>query len=427
MIFLFIVLFIFLLGGVPIFISLGLAPILHLILSGDIPVFVVAQRVFGGLDKFSLMAMPFFIFAADIMRFGGLAKRLLDFTNSITGFMRGGLALTTQLACMFFGALSGSSPATVAAMGGLMYPEMVAKKYPKGFAIGLITTSGAVAILIPPSISLIIFGTVTGVSIGALFIGGIGAGIIFGTVISIYSFFYSVKLKRLPDAHFSMKRIINTGKMASWALGVPVIILGGIYFGIFTPTEAAGVSAVYAILVSMFIYKEIDLKKLYEISLTSATTLGSVMVLVACASIFGWVLTVYQAPQQLASLLLSPGAKLSTFWISANLLFLIAGMFMDGVGATIILAPLIYPIAMQMGVNPVHLGVVVSVNIAIGMITPPFGLNLFVASGITKEPMTVIIPAILPFILLTLIVLLIVTCFPEISLFLPRLVYPGSF
>lgn len=427
MILLFTVLFIFLLGGVPIFISLGLAPIVKLIYSGEIPVFVAAQRIFGGLDKFALMAMPFFIFAADIMRFGGLAKRLLDFTNSITGFMRGGLALTTQLACMFFGALSGSSPATVAAMGGLMYPELIAKKYPKGFAIGLITTSGAVAILIPPSITLIIYGTVTGVSIGALFIGGIGAGIVFGIVILIYSFFYSLKIKRLPDAHFSVKRIIKTGKDALWALGVPVIVLGGIYFGVFTPTEAAAISAVYAILVSMFIYKEIDLKKLYEISLNSAATLASVMILVACASIFGWVLTVYQAPQQLASLLLSHGAKLTTFWVSTNLLFLIAGMFMDGVGATIILGPLIYPIAMQMGVNPIHLGVVITANIAVGMITPPFGLNLFVASGITKESMTTIIPAVLPFILLTLVVLLTVTCFPEISLFLPRLVYPGSF
>lgn len=427
MIILFIVLFSLLMLGVPIFISLGLAPIVHLIITGDVPVFAVAQRVFGGLDKFSIMAMPFFIFAADIMRVGGIAKRLLDFSNSITGFMRGGLALTTQLACMFFGALSGSSPATVAAMGGLMYPELIKKGYPKKFSIGLIATSGAVAILIPPSITLIVYGTITGVSIGALFIGGIGAGIVFGIVILLYSYFYSVKLKRKPDAHFSMEKIITSGKKASWSLGVPVIVLGGIYFGIFTPTEAAGVSAVYAIFVSMVIYKEMDFKKLYQTALESAAVLSSVMILVGCANIFGWVLTIYQAPQQLASFLFSQEGELVVFWMATNLLFLVSGMFIDGIGGTIILAPLIYPIAMRLGVNPVHLGVVITANIAVGTITPPFGLNLFVASGITKESMITVIYAVFPFIFLTLIILGIITYVPEVTLFLPKLVYPGFF
>jgi len=425
-VFMLIVLFVMLFARVPIFIALSFAPLLALIFGSDIPTSIVAQRMFAGIDKFSLMAMPFFIFAADIMRRGGIAQRLLEFTLCLAGFMRGGLALTTQLACMFFGALSGSSPATVAAMGGLMYPEMVKKGYERAFAVGLITASGAVAILIPPSITLIVYGTVTGVSIGALFVGGIVPGIVFAAFILAYSYYVAVKGKRTPDATFSLKEIARTGKAAAWSLGVPFIILGGIYSGIFTPTESAGVSAVYAAFVGMFIYKEFTWNSLLETALQSTITLAGVMVLVAGASVFGWVLTVNQAPQMLAEMLMGPNATQIMFWMAVNVLFLIAGMFMDGAAAVTILAPLVYPIAMKLGINPVHLGVVLTANLAVGMYTPPFGLNLFVATGVTKEPMTKIIPAVIPFIAVTIVALLLITYWPDLTLYLPSITYPDS-
>ncbi|MFY9371265.1 MAG: TRAP transporter large permease subunit [bacterium] len=424
--FLMVILFVMLFAKVPIFVALAFSSLLTLIVSGDLPVNIVAQRMFAGMDKFSLMAMPFFIFAADIMRRGGIAKRLLDFTLSIVGFMRGGLALTTQLACMLFGALSGSSPATVAAMGGLMYPEMIAKGYNRAFSIGLITVSGAVALLIPPSVTLIVYGTVTGVSVGALFMGGIMPGIVFGAVILAYSYYVARKENRPPDAQFSFREVLRTAKEAAWALGVPFIILGGIYFGVFTPTESAGVSAVYAAFVGMFIYKEFTWKSLMETALNSTITLVGVMIIVAGASVFGWVLTVYQAPQILANYLMGPNTTQITFWIGVNILFLLAGMFMDGVAATTILAPLVYPLAMNLGVNPVHLGVVLTANSAIGQYTPPFGLNLFVATGITKEPIMDIIRAVVPFIILTFIALLIITYWPDLTLLIPKLTYPES-
>lgn len=424
--FLMVILFIMLFAKVPIFVALAFSSLLTLMISGDLPVNIAAQRMFAGMDKFSLMAMPFFIFAADIMRRGGIAKRLLDFTLSIVGFMRGGLALTTQLACMLFGALSGSSPATVAAMGGLMYPEMIAKGYKRAFSIGLITVSGAVALLIPPSVTLIVYGTVTGVSVGALFMGGIMPGIVFGAVILAYSYYVARKENRPPDANFSFREVLRTTKEAAWALGVPIIILGGIYFGVFTPTESAGVSAVYAAFVGMFIYKEFTWKSLMETALNSTITLVGVMIIVAGASVFGWVLTVYQAPQLLANFLMGPNTNQITFWIGVNILFLLAGMFMDGVAATTILAPLVYPLAMNLGINPVHLGVTLTANTAIGQYTPPFGLNLFVATGITKEPMLDIIRAVIPFIFLTLIALLIITYWPDLTLLIPRLTYPES-
>lgn len=424
--FLMVILFIMLFAKVPIFVALAFSSLLTLMISGDLPVNIAAQRMFAGMDKFSLMAMPFFIFAADIMRRGGIAKRLLDFTLSIVGFMRGGLALTTQLACMLFGALSGSSPATVAAMGGLMYPELIAKGYKRAFSIGLITVSGAVALLIPPSVTLIVYGTVTGVSVGALFMGGIMPGIVFGAVILAYSYYVARKENRPPDANFSFREVLRTTKEAAWALGVPIIILGGIYFGVFTPTESAGVSAVYAAFVGMFIYKEFTWKSLMETALNSTITLVGVMIIVAGASVFGWVLTVYQAPQLLANFLMGPNTNQITFWIGVNILFLLAGMFMDGVAATTILAPLVYPLAMNLGINPVHLGVTLTANTAIGQYTPPFGLNLFVATGITKEPMLDIIRAVIPFIFLTLIALLIITYWPDLTLLIPRLTYPES-
>ena len=412
-----------LLGSVPIFIALNLAVLLTLMIFTDMSPMIMIQKSFGGIDKFALMSMPFFIFAANAMDSGGLSERILKWTRSLIGSVRGGLALTTQLACMVFGALSGSSPATVIAMGKLMYPELVKQKYPKGFALGLITSSGSVALLIPPSITLIIYATATGTSVGELFMAGIGAGIVYGVGTICYILYYARKHNLPVDEKSSMKEIIKNTKDAVWSLAVPVIILGGIYSGIFTPTEAAGISAVYAIFVGMFVYKEINLKKLYDVCVQSAVTCAQVLILVAGAQAFGWFLTVARVPQMVTESIIENISSPIVFLMIINVILLIVGMFMEGIAAIIILAPLFYPIATQMGIDPVHLGIIMVANLCIGNFTPPFGLNLFVANGVTGVSVSKIIPTVLAFVLVSILALLAITYIPEISLMLPRYIY----
>lgn len=332
-----------LLGATPIFLALGLSTLLVLIFASPLQPTIMVQRLFGGIDKFALMSMPFFILAANIMGAGGIADRILKWVQLFTGRMRGGAALTTELACMFFGALSGSSPATVAAIGGLMHPVLKKEKYGEGFSIGLITASGSVALIIPPSLTLIVYGAATGTSVGALFIGGIGAGIVYGLAFLVYCHYYAVKNNLPRGEKAGWREIVQVTKEAIWALGVPIIILGGIYAGVFTPTEAAGVSVVYAIFVSMFVYRELTWKQLLDICLVSAQTIAEVMVLVACASAFGWVLTIGEIPQKLAASILQFGSSPTAFLFIVNIILLIAGMFIDGTAAITILVPLFYP------------------------------------------------------------------------------------
>lgn len=277
-----------LLFGVPIFVALNLAVLVVMMIFTDMSPMIMIQKAFAGVDKFALMSMPFFIFAANVMVVGGLSDRILRFTRSLVGRVSGGLAYTTEVSCMVFGALSGSSPATVIAMGKVLYPEMVRQKYPEAFSLGLITSSGSVALLIPPSITMIIYATATGVSVGELFMAGIGAGLVYGFATLVYIFIYSKRHKLPVDGKSTMREILAATKDAAWSLMVPVIILGGIYLGIMTPTEAAGVSAVYAIFVGMFVYKELSVRKLIEISKDSAVTCAQVLVLVAAAQAFGW-------------------------------------------------------------------------------------------------------------------------------------------
>ncbi|MEW9124192.1 MAG: TRAP transporter large permease subunit [Thermotaleaceae bacterium] len=412
-----------LLGSVPIFIALNLSVLVALMVFTDMSPMIMIQKSFGGIDKFALMSMPFFIFAANVMDTGGLSERILKWTRSLIGSVKGGLAYTTQMACMVFGALSGSSPATVIAMGKLMYPELIKNKYPKGFALGLITSSGSVALLIPPSITLIIYATATGTSVGELFMAGIGAGIVYGIATIIYIFYYSRKHDLPVDERSSMREIIQNTKEAVWSLAVPIIILGGIYSGIFTPTEAAGISAVYAIFVGMFIYKEIDLKKLYDCCVQSAITCAQVLILVAGAQAFGWFLTVARVPQMVTESIIQNVSSPIIFLLIINVILLIVGMFMEGIAAIIILAPLFYPIAVQMGIDPVHLGIIMVANLCIGNFTPPFGLNLFVANGVTGVSVSKIIPTVMVFVTVSILALLAITYIPDVSLFLPKYIY----
>ena len=389
-----ITLFVLLLLGVPIYMCLIAASIVALAGFTGTSLTVIAQTTFAGLDKMGLMAMPLFMFAAQIMLEGGIARRLLDWMKALIGRLPGGTAFTTHFTCMVFGALCGSSPATVASIGGIMYPELCRDKYDKSFSLGLISSSSAVAILIPPSVTMVIYGVATGASVGSLFMAGIGAGLVW-----------------------------KCTKRSIASLGVPLLILGGIYSGKFTATEASGVATVYAIFVAMVINREMDFKKLLRTAVKSAFGCAQVMILTSAAFAFGYLLTIAQVPQNLANTVVALGADRITFLLFVNILFLIAGMFMDGSGAVTILAPIVYPIGLLMGVDPVHLGVIVTANLAVGMITPPVGLNLFVAQNISGVPITKMMKGCTPFLICDLIALLMITYIEPISMFIPRLVF----
>lgn len=416
---LFATLFIFLFLSAPIYVALTASSLITMFIFGDYSLSAVMQRIFGGMDKFALMSLPFYVLAADIMTVGGMSKKIVDFVNVAMGSFRGSLAIVTQGASMFFGALSGSSPATVVAMGSMMYPRLTNEAeggYSKRFAAGLITSSGAVAILIPPSITFIIYGATTGVSIAALFAGGLGAGLVFGGLIMFYSYYYALNHHVVVGQKVTSAELIKVTKDASWSLGVPVIIVGGISAGIFTPTEAAGFSVVYALFVCVFIYKELPLSKLLMAMKTSAVTIGQLMMLLGTAGLFGWVLTVSFFPQILAEILTTTITSKYTMLFIVNIMFLIAGMFVDGGAAIMILAPLIFLPMVKLGVDPVHLGVVLVTNLSIGMFTPPFGLNLFVARSVTGLSLGEIYRSVLPFIVISIIALIIITYIPAVSM-----------
>ena len=411
---------VFLASSVPIYISIGLASFIGVLIYTDIVPMIMIQRMFAGLDAISLMALPFFILAANIMDRGGLSKRILSFSRALVGHLAGGVALTTQVASMFFGALSGSSPATVIAIGKIMYPEMVRGGYGKSFSGGLIASGGAVSLVIPPSITLIIFAAVTGVSVSSLFIAGIGAGIVLSLSSIVYIYIFAKRHNIERNKKVSLKEVLKSLKTAWWSLLVPVIILGGIYTGIFSPTEAAVVSVVYAFVVGFFIYKELTLKTTFETCVDSAITSSQILVLVASAKLFGWVLTREQIPQLIAEFITNNVSSLIIFLLVLNVLLLIMGMFMEGVAAITVTAPLIFPAAVSLGIDPVHLGIIMVTNLAIGMYTPPFGMNIFVAQSITGLDLRQMLPGISKFLAFNIIGLLIITYVPDISLFLLR-------
>ncbi|MFZ4451529.1 TRAP transporter large permease [Salibacterium aidingense] len=403
----------------PIFVSLGLASFVSVVLLSETEPMILVQRMFAGLDQFALMALPFFILAANIMEGGGLSDRLLRWARALVGHLAGGVAMTTQVSSMFFGALSGSSPATVIAIGKIMYPELVRRKYDPAFAAGLLASAGSVSLIIPPSITLIVLASViTTVSVGELFTAGIGAGLIFGIAAVVYIYWYSKKHDMPRDKKASAQELLDATLKAFWALLIPVIILGGIYAGVFTPTEAAGISAVYALVVSAFIYREMSWKKFYQVCVDSAITSAQVLVLVASAQILGWLLTRSGVPQQIAGYVTEHVGSIVLFLLLINVALLIMGMFMEGVAAIIIVAPLIFPAAMNLGVDPIHLGIVMISNLAIGMYTPPFGINIFVTQTISKLNMLEMMPGLKRFLIVQFIALLIITYIPESALFL---------
>ena len=407
--------------GTPIFVALGATVMAALGLNTEVPLEVVPQRMWAGIDSFTLMAIPFFLLSAELMRVGGLSERLIALARALVGFLPGGLAMSGVLACMFFACISGSSPATVAAVGGIMIPGLVKAGYSLRFATGLFTVAGSLGILIPPSITFIIYGAVTGASIGALFLAGVIPGLVIGGLLMIYCAIHSHRAGIARDPVPSAAEVLRALRESAWCLGLPVVILGGIYGGIFTATEAAAVSVVYAFIVGHYIYGQLRLRDVLPILRNTGLTTATLLLVIAGASAFSWLLAGQQVPQRLAGAMLSLSHERWIVLLLFNAILLVAGCFVESASAVVIFMPLMLPIAQQVGIDPVHLGVVFVVNMEIGMVTPPVGLNLMVAKTITHQSFSDVTRSVLPFMVVMLIGLALITYVPPLSTLLPSL------
>ena len=404
--------------GVPIAISLGLSTLATVICADTLPIEYLAQTAFTSIDSFPIMAIPFFIAAGVFMGAGGLSQRLLSLADEMLGGLYGGMALVTVATCMFFGAISGSGPATVAAIGALTIPAMVERGYDKFFAGAIVAASGAIGVLIPPSNPFVVYGISAQVSIGDLFIGGIVPGILTGLVLMGYSYFYAKARNWRGEARKRTVVSLWTAIWnAKWALMVPVIVLGGIYGGIMTPTEAAAVAACYGLIVGVFVYREIDARKFVNCCVEACETSATIIVLMAMATLFGNIMTLEDVPGTIARAILSFTESKIVVLLLINVLLLIVGTFMEALAAIVILTPILLPVVTGVGVSPLHFGIIMVVNLAIGFITPPVGVNLFVASGISKAKLEYLARAVMPMLLLMILVLLVVTYIPEVPLF----------
>ncbi len=417
--FLLLLFFILLVIGAPIAISLGLASVTTMMLFSEQTLATLAQRFFHAMHVYPLLAIPFFILAGSFMTTGGVAHRMIDFANALVGHFRGGLAMAAVLACTFFAAVSGSSPATVVAVGSIVISGMVGSGYSKPFAAGVICNAGTLGILIPPSIVLVVYGAVTETSIGSLFIAGVIPGLLL-TLTMMIAIHVIARHHDLPShTRADFATVVRTGRRAVWGLLLIVIILGGIYGGVFTPTEAAAVSAVYAFVVAVFVHGDIRLNDLRRVLLDSARITAMLMFIIANAYMFAFVLTTEQIPQMVSQGIVGLGLSPWAFLLAVNLILLLAGNFMEPSSVILILAPILFPIAMELGIDPVHFGIIMVINMEIGMVTPPVGLNLFVTAGVADMPLEEVIRAALPWLLVLLTLLMVITYVPSISLVLP--------
>ncbi|PLR87156.1 TRAP transporter large permease [Bacillus sp. V33-4] len=407
--------------GIPIAIAIGIAVAIALVIS-DIPAAFLTQSAFTALASFPLMAIPFFILAGSLMETGGLSSRLINFANSFMKPFTGGLALVTMLSCLFFAALSGSSPATVAAIGTIMFPAMVKKGYEPGFSAAVSASGGGLGILIPPSIPLIIYGILAGVSISDMFLAGFGPGFV-AVICLIGAVFIISKRKGYKGSgeKINWKEVISTFWEAKWALLTPVIILGGVYGGIFTPTESAVVAVLYALLIGVFVYKELNLKRIKQSLISSSMMTGSILIILSTAAAFSKLISIYQIPTMIGNQILNISNNPLIILFLITLLVLFVGTFMETLSILIILTPLFLPVVTQLGVDPIHFGIILVLAAEIGLLTPPVGLNLFVASGISKLSIERISISVIPFIIAMLLALTAVVLTPQISTFLPAL------
>ena len=413
--------FLLLFLSVPVSVALGASTFLtSYFFEGPESLIDLASAIFSKLDKYALMAIPMFILAGNLLSKGSSAKRIVDFAKTFVGHLPGGLPIAAIFASIIFAAVSGSSPATVAAIGSIMFGAITAAGYPKSYAVGTITASGSLGILIPPSIVMIIYGVTAEVSIGKLFIAGIIPGLLIGFMLMSVTYIGAKRLgfKKTEPASWDEKW--KKFKESFWALMTIVIIIGGIYGGIFTPTEAAAVSAIWALFIAIFIYKDIKLNELKTVFLESAKTSAMIMFIIANASVFAYFLTLESIPQMLSDFVVQMHLNKTTFLIAVNILLLIAGNFMEPSSIIMIMVPLLLPVATMLGINPIHFGVIITINMELGMLTPPVGLNLFVASGITGLSIKEVVKAVIPWFFVIFIGLLLITYIPQISLWLPE-------
>jgi C4-dicarboxylate transporter DctM subunit len=414
-------LFVLLLIGVPVAISLGLASVLTMLFFGDQTLLSSSQKFFHTMQVYPLLAVPFFILAGTFMTTGGVARRMVAFANALVGHFRGGLAMAALLASAFFAAVSGSAPATVVAVGSVMIVGMVASGYTRNFAAGVICNAGTLGILIPPSLVMVVYGAITESSIGRLFVAGILPGIIL-TVVMMITVAVIARNQDMPrQERASFKTVVKTFREALWGLMLVVIILGGIYAGIFTPTEAAAVSAVYAFFIAVFVYRDITMNDVPKVLVEASKITVMLMFIIANAFMFAFLLTTEQIPQMASELIVGMGLPVWGFLLVLNVLLLITGNFMEPTSVVLILTPIVFPIAMEMGIDPTHLGVLMIVNMQIGLVTPPVGLNLFVTASVAELSLEETIKASFPWLLVLLGVLMLITYIPWISLVVPNL------
>jgi C4-dicarboxylate transporter DctM subunit len=366
------------------------------------------------------MAIPFFILAGNFLTHGGVARRMINFASSMVGHWPGGLGLAGVMACALFAAVSGSSPATVVAIGSIVLPAMVRQGFPARFGAGVITTSGALGILIPPSIVMVMYAVATNTSVGALFIAGIVPGLMLATMLGLTTWWIARKKNypRQPKANWLERW--RTFRESIWGLLLVIVVIGGIYTGIFTPTEAAAISAVYAFFVAVFVYKDMSMKKVPKVLLDSANMSAMLLYIITNAVMFSYLMTSEQIPQELAAWMLDKGLGVVAFLLFVNIVLLLAGNVMEPSSIVLIMAPILFPVAMKLGIDPVHFGIMMVVNMEVGMCHPPVGLNLYVASGITKMGITELTIAVWPWLVTMLVFLVIVTYWPTLSIFLPK-------
>jgi C4-dicarboxylate transporter, DctM subunit len=423
------------LTGMPISIALGLTVLTFLFTMTHVPIEAVALKLFTGIESFEIMAIPFFILAGNFLTHGGVARRMIAFATAMVGHWYGGLGLAGVMACALFAAVSGSSPATVVAIGAIILPAMVRQGFPKRFGAGVITTSGALGILIPPSIVMVIYAVATGgsvaidpdgkrvlsASVGQLFMAGVVPGLILASMLGMTTFYRAWKndYPRLPKASWAER--FHTFRRSAWGLLLIIIVLGGIYSGMFTPTEAAAMSAVYAFVIAVFVYRDLKLADVPRVLLGSANLSAMILYIITNAVLFSFLMTSEQIPQQMTNWITASGITWIEFLLFVNLLLLLAGNVMEPSSIVLITAPILFPVAVGLGIHPVHLGILMTVNMEVGLCHPPVGLNLYVASGIARMGITELTIAVWPWLVTMLIFLVMVTYIPEMSLWLPRL------
>jgi C4-dicarboxylate transporter DctM subunit len=409
------------LTGMPVSISLGLTVLTFIFGFTNVPVESVALKLFTGIEKFEIMSIPFFILAGNFLTHGGVARRMINFATSMVGHWHGGLALAGVLACALFAAVSGSSPATVVAIGSILLPAMAKAGFPNKFGAGVITTSGALGILIPPSIVMVMYSVSTNTSVGALFLAGVVPGLLLAFLLGLTTWYRARKFGYPRQAKATWPQRLKALRESFWGLLLIVVVMGGIYTGLFTPTEAAAMAAVYAFIIAVFVYKDMGLKDVPRVLLNSANMSAMLLYIITNAVLFSFVLANENIPQQLADWLVGMGLGQIAFLLVCNVLLLIAGNFMEPSSIVLIMAPILFPVAVKLGIDPVHFGILIVVNMEVGMCHPPVGLNLYVASGITKMGITELTIAVWPWLLTMLGFLVLVTYWPGLSLWLPHL------